>query len=328
MISTLQFDFESFPVPNEWIFENFLPINEKLIGQQVKIRSVFNSNDKDPSFMLYLDDQNRYKFVDFSSGYKGDGVDLVKLLYNIDTQEAYKKIYLLYKENNPGINTLTPTDFIKTIWTITDFKIRDWNELDRDYWTDYYISSAILEGLNIKPLLEYTFEKKRGSHVKYFRFDKPRCYGFFNSLGELCKIYNPGEKKTKYIKVRDYIQGKDQLEYKAPWLIIQSGLKDIAAFKTLTIPGIESIAADSENSVLSDDDLLFFKSKYKFISILFDNDAAGIKSSKMYEDRFGLYSIKFDIEKDVADCLKMHGPSNARAFMMKALQKTFNTYYK
>jgi hypothetical protein len=328
MISTFQFDHENFPVPNEWVFENFLPINEKLIGQTIKIRSVFNAQDTDPSFMLYINEAGKYKFVDFSSGYKGDGVHLVQLLYNLDKQEAYRKIFNLYKEGNTDIHSHTLSTFTKPVWTITHHEVRGWNTLDQEHWSQFHIGSDILNYLNVKPLSKYIFEKKLGVNTEYFQFDKPLCYGFFTAAGELYKIYNPGEKKTKYIKVKDYIQGKDQLQYKAPWLLIQSGIKDIAAFKRLKISGMECIAADSENSILSEADMLFFKSKYPFISILFDNDAAGLKSAAVYKERFDLQSINFTIEKDVADCLKEHGVANSRLFMLKSLTTTFNTYYK
>ena len=82
-------------------------------------------------------------------------------------------------------------------------------------------------------------------------FNKPYCYGYFRKDGSLYKIYNPKDKRSKFIKVISYVQGHDQLLFKAKWLIILASLKDLMAFKKLKFPNIECVAPDSENTMLT-----------------------------------------------------------------------------
>ena len=81
-------------VPNTWVFEHYLPLPERLHGQDVKIKSVFNPNDKTPSlFVYYSQTTTKYKFKDFSTGKQGDAITLVKELFNITRPyEAIQKI--------------------------------------------------------------------------------------------------------------------------------------------------------------------------------------------------------------------------------------------
>ena len=51
-------------------------------------------------------------------------------------------------------------------------------------------------------------------------------YGFFKEDGTLYKIYSPKIRRKKFIKVKDYLQGLDQLKYDKPYLVICSSLKD------------------------------------------------------------------------------------------------------
>ena len=53
-------------VPTNWIFENYCNLNEKLYGQSIKILSMFNHKDSDPSMIIFVPtDNNHYLFKDF-----------------------------------------------------------------------------------------------------------------------------------------------------------------------------------------------------------------------------------------------------------------------
>ena len=45
-------------VPATWIFEHFCKLKEKLTGQDVKMKSVFNIREKTPSMCIYIDRNN------------------------------------------------------------------------------------------------------------------------------------------------------------------------------------------------------------------------------------------------------------------------------
>lgn len=323
----LRYSIDTFPVPSEWVFEKFLNLDEKLIGQSVSIKSIFNAEDSDPSMIIYLHKSGRYKFNDFSAGVRGDAIDLISFLYGIDRQEAFKKIYRLYKESDFEVFENNRPALVKIEKKVTDYTVRQWNENDVKYWTQYYIGSKELEQHNIKPIQSYTFTITQGDMVKQIEFKNKHCYGYFRKDGTLYKIYNPKNKKAKFVKVQNYIQGHDQLEYKHPWLIILSSLKDMMAFKKLGFP-IECIAPDSENTMLTEKQMNFYKKRYKLITVLFDNDAAGKNSSLKYKQDFGLLFSTLQFEKDVAECVKQHGLKNTRIFLKNELLETKNVAIK
>jgi hypothetical protein len=155
-------------------------------------------------------------------------------------------------------------------------------------------------------------------------FSKSYCYGYFRKDGSIFKIYNPKDKKRKFIKVKNYIQGHDQLKYDVDWLIIQASLKDLLAFRTLKFPNIECIAPDSENVMITPKQIEYYRKRYKFISVLFDGDAPGKKSAMKYKEVYGIPYTTFDIEKDVARCSKEHGIQNTRIFLQPLLLETKN----
>lgn len=326
-ISTKVFNTDTFPVPNEWIFEKFLNINEPLTGQSVSIKSIFNTSDTNPSMYIYLHDNGKYKFKCFSSGEQGDAVDLIQYIYNLKTrQEAFRKAYNFWKEG--GYESYKDTPLVKSKFEIEDIKFRSWNERDAKYWKQFGIGSKDLEEFLIRPIEQYTFKTIKGENISKKEFKKPLCYGYFKKDGTIYKIYNPRDARKKFIKVQNYIQGHEQLLYKGKWLIITSSLKDLIAFKKLGFPNIECIAPDSENSILTKKQIEFYKEKYDFISIIFDNDLAGKKAARKYYKKYGIPYTEFDIEKDIADCIKQHGVKNTKIFLQPYIIETKNEYIK
>ena len=306
MINTIIYTNQNFPIPSNLVFEEVLNLEEKLEGQSVKIKSAFNEKDKDPSMVIFLDDkENIYRFKDFSSGAYGDAAELVQKLYNIeDRQKAFRKILELFK-NKDYIRVTT--NYQKEIKEVTSFKTRKWFTIDANYWKDYKIGGAFLKEYNIKPLEEYTMTITKGNVKENMTFKNPMSYGYFNKEGELCKIYNPLRRVAKFLKVKEFTQGEDQLTYDKKCLIIASSLKDIGAFKALKLNGIDLVAPDSENVTITKAQIDKYKKHYSMIFTMFDNDTAGIKAMMHYKELYDIEYIYFTVEKDMAECVKQHG---------------------
>jgi len=320
-IDTRIFSTDTFPVPNTWVFEKFLNLSERLTGQSVSIKSIFNKEDSNPSMIIYLHENNKYKFKDFSTGHHGDAVDLIQLLYQLpNRQEAFRKTYDFWKADD--YESYSIEEIIPTKKEVTNYVVRQWNTNDVNYWTKYYLGSDMLEHYCIKPLESYTFKITRGSDVSEKIFENPYCYGYFRANGMLYKIYNPKAKRTKFIKVKNYIQGHDQLTYKKNWLVILASLKDLMTFMKLNLSNIECIAPDSENTMITPKQLSYYRRRYKYISVLFDNDIAGKKSALKYKEKYEIPYTEFEVEKDMADCIKEHGLKNTRIFLKPHLLKT------
>ena len=309
MISTTALITSITDVPREWAFEYYLDLKEKLTGQNVKMLSVFNSRDKVPSMYVYFDvSSGKYKFKDFSSGCQGSHIDLVKDMYGISANDAMAKIILDYEayiKNNGKREDLKLKVYDR--YKVVDYEIRHWTNLDEAYWTSYKIGSKLLEYYNVAPLEFFRMEKEENGETISHTFNRKYIYGYFRKDGSLYKIYMPKVTDKKFIKVENYIQGMDQLNSNHKTLVITSSLKDLMCFVRLGFHGVDVIAPDSENSLLTQIQIDKLEQRYKKIYVLFDNDVAGKNSMQKYEDLYGTKSILLDMSKDLSDSVKDFG---------------------
>jgi hypothetical protein len=171
----------------------------------------------------------------------------------------------------------------------------------------------------VQPLESFTLHKEDVKDLLVVKSNK--IYGYFRKDGTLYKIYQPMMKDRKFFKVNDYIQGMDQLTFTKPYLVICSSLKDMMAFTKIGFKNVECIAPDSENIIIPERIILELKSKYKAICTLFDNDDAGLNSMLKYKEEYGLPMAHLKLEKDLADCIEIHGINNTRELLYPVLTK-------
>lgn len=298
-------------VPYEWVFEYYLKLNEKLNGQDLKIKSVFSNNEKTPSFCVYFSKTNsKYQFKDFSSGFQGDAINLVLLMYNLPNrgQTAYKIIedYNQFILNNKEDYSLREFKVYQK-YKVSEFVIRPWTNLDAKFWTKFHINSKILEKYNVSALSSYLMRKEVDGEIKELLIKSDNIYGYFRSDGTLYKIYQPLVKDNKFIKISEYIQGTDQLTYQAKLLVICSSLKDTMAFIKLGYDNVEAVAPDSENTLIPLHIMSAYSLKYKNICTLFDNDVAGIKAMENYKVKYNIPSVLLPLSKDLSDSMRDFG---------------------
>lgn len=323
MISTKNIITDLKDIPREWVFEYYLNLKEKLIGQNVKLKSAFNIADKVPSMFVYLDN-TQYKFKDFSSGYQGDHVELVKKLFNYQiAHQAIDRIIIDYEQYVKHNAPVKKTELIfHDKFKVVDYQIRHWNNHDQKYWTDFKISSKTLENHNVLPLEFFTMEKQElDGTISSHKFQKPFTYGYFRDNGELYKIYLPKIIEKKFIQIQNYTQGMDQLKYDSKYLLIASSLKDLMCFKLLGIKNIECIAPDSENTMIGETIINELNKHYSKIIVLFDNDEPGEKAAKRYKDKYNIDSIKLNMSKDLSDSVKDYGIDKVREELFKLLKQ-------
>lgn len=312
-------------VPNSWIFETYCKLNEKLSGQDVKIKSLFNPKERTASMCIYCTSPGEYKYKDFSTGKGGSAVDLVKDLYHLSFYKASQLIVETYNDfvlhNNGGYDV---KEFIKqSRYKVNSYNVRSWSTQDQYFWTQFNIGSKLLEGYHVKPLESYKMAKD----------DKELCikglyiYGYFKADGTLYKIYQPKTLDKKFIKVSDYIQGMAQCTGH-PYLIITSSLKDIMSFKSLKL-AIDVIAPDSENTMLKADIMEELNEKYKKIIVILDNDDAGIAAMQKYKEKYPYVEVAIlPMSKDVSDSIKDFGAKEVRNRLVPILDKKINNGQK
>lgn len=309
-------------VPVTWIFENYCNLNNSLIGQTEKIKSLFNPNDKTPSMCIYFDNtQKLYKYKDFSTGKSGSAINLVMELFNLPYVQAANKIiedYKNYLKNNKEYKQFEIKECPK--FKVGNYKIRSWNKLDADFWLRYNIGTSILNKYNVKPLENYTLEKDNEGVLESITISNEYSYGYFREDGSLYKIYQPKSNK-KFLKMDSYIQGLDQLENHHN-LLITSSLKDVMSIKSLKL-NFDCIAPDSENTMISKEIITELMEKYKNISVMFDNDEAGIKAMKKYKELYNFNIFLLPLSKDISDSIKDYGFKKVFYTFVPLINKSF-----
>lgn len=314
-------------VPETWIFEHYCKLPEKLIGQDIKIKSLFNPNDRTPSMCIYHDaSKTRYKFKDFSTDKGGSAIDLVKELKALNYFEATLEIIESYNEyilhNNGGYDVKEFREY--TRYKVTETFERPWTTADQYFWTKFNIGTRLLSKHNVVPLQGYVMRKTEDGEDKQLEIYGKYIYGYFKEDGSLYKIYQPKVQEKKFIKVDDYIQGYEQLEGH-DYLVITSSLKDLMALKSLKLK-IDVIAPDSENSMIKRPAMEEFIRRYKKVITIFDNDDAGIRAMKKYEDVYEIPYCHLKMSKDLADSVRDFGPNEVIVNLVPLINKKIIVY--
>ena len=322
MLSTKGVGIELEDIPNEWVFEHYLNLNEKLCGQDVKIRSVFNSSDTKPSLIIYCTPESRYLWRDFSAGIGGDRLKLVVELFNLSRGQAAFKIKDDYKVwlNTGGVHK---ADYITTYaprvkWEITELKSRKWNMLDKRFWMHYKIDSKTLEKYGVVPIESYKQVATNRDYEDFILKPPHLYYGYFQK-DVLYKIYQP-YKKLRFVQVAPGIGGLSQLDGR-DYLVICSSLKDAMAFTKLNFKNAEPISPQSEGVMLKEEFIVMMKEKYKKVVTLFDNDEAGLRAMLKYKEMYNLEYAHLKLEKDLSDSIAAHGIDNVRVHLYPVLTK-------
>tara|TARA_Y100000389_G_scaffold175372_1_gene186081 strand:+ start:523 stop:1554 length:1032 start_codon:yes stop_codon:yes gene_type:complete len=318
-------------IPTTWILEHYLNLPYKLTGQTVKIKSLFNVKDKDPSLVFYWW-HDRYVFKDFSSGQKGSVIHAMMAMFNknfLQTSEQIKKDY--FKAKREGNVDKVKIEVHEYKWIADNIKIRRWNTLDAKYWTQYNINSNLLEEYCVKPLLGYDLIKEQdGLEVESFTNDVPKyVYGYFKKEDDtLYKIYRPFWKNRKFMTLDpNYIQGTEQLTKSKKFLIIASSMKDMLVLKSMNLKA-DVIAPNSENSMVPERLMNNYLDTYEAVVTLFDPDDAGIKAMKEYENKYQIpfCYIPFKNNGDLADMMKEKGRDYTLEMVIPVINRAVEKY--
>lgn len=309
-------------IPTEWVFEYYLGLAEKLTGQDVKLHSVFKTEKTPSMFVYFKQENNEYKFKDFSTGKQGNKVNLVSELFNLSYGQAVNKICTDYERYLRDNDYTSVNEYkIQNKYRVVDFEIRHWTNIDAKYWGKFKITSSILEKYNVTGLSYFTMAKE-GDPDSTIVFKGNYIYGYFREDGSLYKIYLPKNPDKKFIKVQNYIQGMDQLTYDKDFLIITSSLKDLMCFTKLGYKNAESVAPDSENTMIAEQYIKSLKKKYKNVCVVFDNDEAGIKAAQKYQERYGISYVVLDMSKDLSDSVRDFGVQKVKENLHELLTNT------
>lgn len=312
-------------IPDTWMFEFYCNLDQRLNGQRLMIKSIFNPTEKIPSMAIFVGENGKYRFKDFSTGISGDGIALVSFINEkikgtkrifrdicddiIDNYSEYVK-----KEGEYSLATINA----QKSYNVTDYKVRKWNTIDVRFWSSFWIGSEALKHYCVQPLESY-FMTRIGDSSDNFEVKNNLTFGYFTKEGTLYKIYQPLSTR-KFIKITDHIQGLEQLEYNQDILIIMASLKDGMATLRFKLP-FEFIAPHSENTILRAAVIDKFRKDYPVILTLFDNDQAGVDAGTKYKETYNIDPLVVSIENDIADAVRKYNPDIVKPIFERELKK-------
>lgn len=287
------------------------------------INSPLRTDDKNPSFAVFVGHEGKLFFKDHGSGEGGNAVTFVKLINNIHTREELEKELLrILRRQNPGRKRVIKYEYEPTHNTVIGIARQPFNDIDLQYWGQFHISLP-------------TLNKYRVFSIKYFLCNgtvrgvyKETCPMYAYKVFDRFKIYRP--LSSKYTKWRSNltnydVQGLAELPAGGgDVLIITKSLKDVM---TLYEMGYNAIAASSETTFIPDDILNKLKPKWKTILILYDRDETGVKKARDYSRKYGFDAFfinkKFKA-KDISDAVKNNDYENVKNWLAKELQRYGN----
>jgi len=289
------------------------------LGEKVDSLGVFHSplrEDNIPSFALYFHRVERsvLMFKDFATGDSGDFVVLVMKMFNLGYYEALWKI--AYDMNITNLNvqaTKTAASYTKIVQkerVDLGVKLRPWEIRDKIYWSSFGIKKSTLKKFNVHPIC-YVFYNNTAVKTHNYAY----VYVEEKDGTTSYKIYQPYEvKNKKWINNANYTvhQGYTQLPIVGDLLIITKSLKDVMALHDAV--GIPAVGLQSESVMMKDSVMDEYKSRFKKVICLFDNDEAGKKLSLGFTQRYGVphfFVPELPKVTDFSDLVKAKGQEQA-----------------
>ena len=263
------------------------------MNEDIKNLGVYHSplrEDNIPSFALYFHrvNPNTLMFKDFATGDCGDFVVLVMKLFNLNYSNALFKIAydfglssLNISSNKVNIN-YTKLEHKERVNLAV--KLRQWEKHDKDYWTSFNIRKSTLHKFNVFPISHVFYNSNAVKTHKY-------AYVYVEEKDGIItyKIYQPFEnKQKKWINNANYTvhQGYKQLPNTGELLIITKSLKDVMSIHDTL--NIAAIGLQSESVMMKESVMEEYKSRFKRVVCLFDNDEAGKKLSISFTEKYNV----------------------------------------
>lgn len=286
------------------------------LGFDYKLNTLYNSpfrRDSNPSFNLFYTSRGEIYYKDFGHS-TGDCIHFVKNIFGITYYKALETIEEdLIKINNNEFREIAEkfkTD-INCSKSLIQVDIQPFTKIDIEYWLKYGIKIKTLNKFKVYSVNKVWINKRLTS---VYNINNP-IYAYYFEFEDKLKIYLPVNKIFYTNATNDIIQGLESLDYKSNNLIITKALKDI-----MVIDGynINSVAPQSENSLLSEKFIENMKKIYERIIVFYDNDQAGIKYSNIMKDKYNLenYFIpeRFGV-KDISDFYKQYGDKETKQLL-------------
>jgi hypothetical protein len=270
------------------IFEKYL---NRQINPPITIKSPFRK-ESHPSSCIFGCNEHSIVFHDKTTNLKGNAIDFVIQLKNLNFYEALVQINkdfnlnLIYNKDKYK-DVITVDNFITTQKSVLNnrrtLQITTHKDISNksmfiqsgiDYWNEYYITLDRLKRHNVfsaervyienVPFLVYTDNNPIFAYLYYYK--KEYYYKIYRPLhpDKSKRFFNDFHGVTKHL-----LHGLHLLPKEGTQLIITKSAKDCMVLDML---GFHSIAVQSEGTSILHHHIDFYSSKWKQIYLLYDND--------------------------------------------------------
>lgn len=205
---------------------------------------------------------------------------------------------------------------------------RYYNKTDQEYWTQFGISKNTLKHYNVKAVKQYSKVTIDNTHL-CFDYDTSNrdlcyCYPFKEDNDDklYLKIYRPLQKgidKWRSNTKAFIVQGYTQLPKTGELLIITSSLKDVMCLYEY---GYDSVAPQSETTLLPNDKLIKLKERFKRIIVIYNNDKTGLLANREQAAKYQCEYIDIpdNYPKDFSDIRKKIGHEEFINFLKQLIK--------
>lgn len=284
-----------------------------------KISSPFRV-DNNPSFSIYMGDNNHIYYKDFGDSNEHGGLlDLLCKYWKCTFNQCLDKIYSLMSEGSQDSSlTLRPKQLKvltrKETQEATKLQIvkRPWHQYDREYWSSYGIELKWLRYVEVFPISYKIITKKdpETSKTKTYIFSADKYAYCFVERKEgkvSLKIYQPfNTKGYKWCSKMDssVIGLWNKIPKTGDRVVICSSLKDALCLRCQC--NIPTLCLQGEGYNMSQTAVKELKKRYKKVFICFDTDAPGLADAEKLSQQTGFPFIVPDLhgEKDLSDYYK------------------------
>lgn len=292
-------------------------------------RSPIREKDDSPSFSIFENTRSKkevdYLWKDSALNKSGTIFELLELMFNISSEEVLQLINndfaILDDSKEVKVTKIVPKPVTKHTTRIR-IKSKLFSSEGLGFWSKYGIDLELLNWKQVKEV-EYIWYSDEQEVPHSCNKELTFAYPEYNRKYKTWhyQIYIPLT-KDKQFKFRNdlshnMLYGNNHLEYKTELLVITKSNKDILVLKKF---GYESIAARSETTPIKLKHIEYYKTRYKRLVILYDNDEAGVQAASIYD----LPSVIIPIEsgcKDISDFLEKYGEEESRKLLNKLLNE-------
>ena len=306
-------------------------IMQHYLGIDINSKKLFLSpfrNDHKVTCAYYKSKSGVLYIHDFATNEHLSCFNVVMRLYNCNYYQALDKIAkdfgLIKGQSSFSKKIKIVKELKETESSKIQVQIKDFTEEELNWWKSFGITSKILKKYHVYSIQNVFIN----GELKFTSIPTNPIYGYYfgkdKNKEEKWKLYFPFRTDYRFLGnlTQKILQGYQQLPKTGELLVINKSMKDTMALFRL---GIASVSPNSETTFPNSKQIEEFKSRFKNILVMFDNDRAGkinlAKIRRLYPD-LNYYCLDRKLgAKDLTDLIKLLGFNQVQELVKEFLIK-------